>query len=138
MLPEAFCSLSAVPMYVLSLILKPVNIVVTSFVNLVSKIWASKTDDSEAISEDDFENIIDIVEDEGVLDEEQCDLLQNALDFDYSANGLIIPSKEQIDFVRADFEKDVRRIFENKVTIFSEEQMEELKKLNFIIRKGNL
>lgn len=50
---------------------------------------------------------------------------QNALDFDYSANGLIIPSKEQIDFIRADFEKDVRRIFDDKVTIFSEEQMEE-------------
>ncbi len=50
---------------------------------------------------------------------------QNALDFDYSANGLIIPTKEQIEFLRADFEKDVRTIFNNKVTIFSEEQMEE-------------
>lgn len=50
---------------------------------------------------------------------------KNALDFNYVANGLIIPSKEQIDFVRADFEKDVRRIFNDKVTIFSEEQMEE-------------
>lgn len=50
---------------------------------------------------------------------------QNALDFDYSANGLIIPTKEQIEFLRADFEKDVRTIFNNKVTIFSEEQMED-------------
>ena len=49
---------------------------------------------------------------------------QNALDFNYAANGLGIPSREQIEFLRADFEKDARRIFNNKVTIFSEEQME--------------
>ena len=49
---------------------------------------------------------------------------QNALDFDYSANGLNIPSREQVEFLRADFAKDARRMFNNKVTIFSEEQME--------------
>lgn len=81
-IPEIFCILSAVPIYVLSLILKPLTIIVMAIVNLASKLWQSGVTDSEAVSEDDFENIIDIVEDEGVLDEEQCDLLQNALDFD--------------------------------------------------------
>lgn len=80
--PEVFCTFAAIPIYIVSLILKPLNIVIMGFVNLVSKIWQKNADDSEAVSEDDFENIIDIVEDEGVLDEEQCDLLQNALDFD--------------------------------------------------------
>ena len=81
-MPEAFCVAFALPIYILSLILKPVNILVAAFVNLVSKLWQSGVSDVDAVSEDDFENIIDIVEDEGVLDEEQCDLLQNALDFD--------------------------------------------------------
>lgn len=81
-IPESFCVFSAMPIYVLSIILKPFNIVINAFMGLVSKLWKSKVVDTEAISEDDFENIIDIVEDEGVLDEEQCDLLQNALDFD--------------------------------------------------------
>lgn len=115
MLPEAFCSLSAVPMYVLSLILKPVNIVITGFVNLVSKIWASKTDDSEAISEDDFENIIDIVEDEGVLDEEQCDLLQNALDFDDVLAYEIITHRIDMDAIdiRDPYEVNLRKCEES-------------------------
>ncbi len=81
-MPEGFCVASALPIYILSVILKPLNFVVAKFVNLVSKLWQSGVSDSEAVSEDDFENIIEIVEDEGVLDEEQCDLLQNALDFD--------------------------------------------------------
>ncbi len=81
-MPEGYCVFAALPIYILSIILKPLNIVVTAFVGLVSKLWQSGVSDSEAVSEDDFENIIEIVEDEGVLDEEQCDLLQNALDFD--------------------------------------------------------
>ncbi|MBQ4119683.1 MAG: HlyC/CorC family transporter [Clostridia bacterium] len=81
-IPEVFCRFAAIPIYVLSVIFKPLNFVIMGFVNLVSKIWEKKADDSETVSEEDFENIIDIVEDEGVLDEEQCDLLQNALDFD--------------------------------------------------------
>ena len=67
-MPEAFCVIASLPIYVLSLILKPFNIVIGAFVGLVSKLWQSNVSDSEAVSEDDFENIIDIVEDEGVLD----------------------------------------------------------------------
>lgn len=80
--PELFCCFAAIPIYSLSIVFKPINFVIMGFVNLVSKIWEKNVDDSDAVSEEDFENIIDIVEDEGVLDEEQCDLLQNALDFD--------------------------------------------------------
>ena len=42
---------------------------------------------------------------------------QNALDFDYTKNGLMLPTKKQISVLREDFKKDV--------TIFSEEKMED-------------
>lgn len=81
-IPEAFCVFSAIPMYILKTVFTPVNVIIMWFVGIISKLWEKGVVDSEAVSEDDFESIIDIVEDEGVLDEEQCDLLQNALDFD--------------------------------------------------------
>lgn len=49
---------------------------------------------------------------------------KNALDFDYEKKGLKIPSEKQIEVIRKDFEKDVRKIFNNEVTIFSEKEME--------------
>lgn len=49
---------------------------------------------------------------------------QNALDFNYEQNGLIIPTKKQIDILRKDFRKDVNRIFNNETTIFEENEME--------------
>ncbi len=47
----------------------------------------------------------------------------NALDFNYQERGIIIPSNEFIKSLREDFKKDVNEIFENKVTIVSEEEM---------------
>ena len=97
--PETFCCFAAIPIYLLSIIFTPINFVIMGFVNLVSKIWEKNVDDSEAVSEEDFENIIDIVEDEGVLDEEQCDLLQNALDFDEVLAYEIITHRVDMDAI---------------------------------------
>ena len=37
----------------------------------------------------------------------------------------MLPTKKQISVLREDFKKDVNRFFENDVTIFSEEKMED-------------
>lgn len=113
-MPEGFCVMAALPIYILSWILKPLNIVVTGFVNVVSRLWQSGVSDSEAVSEDDFENIIEIVEDEGVLDEEQCDLLQNALDFDEVLAYEIITHRVDLEAldIRDPYEVNIKKCCE--------------------------
>lgn len=113
-MPESYCVFSALPIYILSCILKPLNIVVTGFVNLVSKLWKSGVSDADAVSEDDFENIIDIVEDEGVLDEEQCDLLQNALDFNEVLAYEIITHRVDLEAldIRDPYEVNIKKCCE--------------------------
>ena len=111
---EQFCVLTSVPIYILSVILKPVSWIIMGFVKLCSFMWKSNVSDSDAVSEDDFENIIDIVEDEGVLDEEQCDLLQNALDFDEVLAYEIITPRVDMDAldIRDPYEVNVKKISE--------------------------
>ncbi len=113
-LPEGYCIIAAVPIYVLSFILKPLNIFIVAFVNLVSKLWQSNVSDADAVSEDDLENIIDIVEDEGVLDEEQCDLLQNALDFDEVLAYEIITHRVDLEAldIRDPYEVNIKKCLE--------------------------
>ena len=106
---EQFCTAVAIPIYVLSLILKPVTLIMTGLIGLLSKLWESSIADPDAVSEDDFENIIDIVEDEGVLDEEQCDLLQNALDFDTVLAYEVITPRVDMDAI------DIRDPYETKI-----------------------
>lgn len=112
---EKFAITVAIPLYILIVIFTPINWVIMLFVNLVSKIWSKSTSDTEAVSADDLENIIDIVEEEGVLDEEQCDLLQNALDFDSIAAYEIITPRvdmEAID-IRDPYEVNIKTIIES-------------------------
>lgn len=111
---DKFAVAIAVPIYILSVILRPITAFMMLFVNLLSKMWSGIKTDADAVSEDDLENIIDIVEDEGVLDEEQCDLLQNALDFDdVLAYEIITPrvDMEAID-IRDPYEKNIEKILE--------------------------
>lgn len=113
-MPEQFCVISAIPIYILSVILRPITFIIDLFVKLCSHIWKDGVADSDSVSEDDFENIIDIVEDEGVLDEEQCDLLQNALDFDeVLAYEIVTPrvDMEALD-IRDPYEVNIRKIDE--------------------------
>lgn len=109
---EQFCKISAIPIYCLSVILKPVTWVILGIVGLASHLWKSGISDSEAVSQDDFENIIDIVEDEGVLDEEQCDLLQNALDFDDVLAYEIVTPRVDMDAIdiREPYEVNIKKI----------------------------
>lgn len=109
---EQFCLITAVPIYILSVILTPISWMINGFVKLCSFLWKSNIADTDAVSEDDFENIIDIVEDEGVLDEEQCDLLQNALDFDEVLAYEIITPRVDMDAldIRDPYEVNVRKI----------------------------
>ena len=112
---ESFSVAVAIPIYTLSVILRPITIIMMAFINLISKLWQSSVADPDAVSEDDFENIIDIVEDEGVLDEEQCDLLQNALDFDtVLAYEVVTPrvDMEAID-IHDLYEKNVKKILDS-------------------------
>ena len=112
--PEKFCIFAAVPIYILTLILKPFLFIVVKAVDFISKLWADKVSDSEAVSEEDLENIIDIVGDEGVLDEDEVDLLQNALDFEeVLAYQIITPrvDMEAID-IRDHYEINLKKILE--------------------------
>lgn len=112
---ENFCAFSAPIIYIISIVLKPLIALINLLVTLASKIWSGNESDSDAVSQDDFENIIDIVEDEGVLDEEQCDLLQNALDFDgVLAYQVITPrvDMEALD-IHDPYEINIRKILES-------------------------
>lgn len=89
---EKISLIIAVPLYALWIVLWPITWLFSMFINICSRLWRSSVTDSDAVSQDDLENMIEIAEDEGVLDEESCDLLQNALDFgDVLAYEIITP-----------------------------------------------
>lgn len=105
-MPETFSTLFAIPLYVLMIITKPIVMVVDAIVKLLSHLW-EKGVDNAPISKEELETILDTVEDEGVIDEEKCDLLQSAFDFNEVQAYEIITPRVDMTAIDADDEWDV-------------------------------
>ena len=109
-MPEKFAWLVAWPLRIIMIILSPLVWLVDKLMGLISKLWENKLPDGPNVTEDDLENIIETVEDEGVIDEETSDLLMSALDFDdVLAYEIITP---RVDIIAADIDDSFEEILE--------------------------
>ncbi|MDI9504499.1 MAG: HlyC/CorC family transporter [Clostridiales bacterium] len=98
---ERFAILVSLPLYFLCLVTRPLIYLVQAFLARLSRIWADDVIEN-VVTEEDIETMLETVEDEGVVDEDTCDLLQSALDFDdVSAYEIITP---RVDMVAVDIE----------------------------------
>ena len=71
----------------------------TGIVNLFSLLWRKPDEEDVTITEEELENILDTVEDEGIIDENQTDLLQSALEFtDLDAADILTPRIDVVAF----------------------------------------
>ena len=108
-MPETFSTFFAIPLYALMIITKPIVWVVDGMVWLVSRLWKNAVN-SAPISEEELETILDTVEDEGIIDEEKCELLQSAFDFNgVQAYEIITP---RVDMLAVDADGDREKILE--------------------------
>ncbi len=101
-MPETFATIFAIPLYILSIITKPLVIVVDASMKVISLLWKRGVDTSPSVTEEELETIIDTVEDEGVIDEDKCELIQSVFDFgDVQAYEIITP---RVDMLAIDIE----------------------------------
>ena len=90
---------SAVPLMVLMVLLFPAVLVTSWIVNLFGLIWRRKDGNEVTITEEEFENILDTAEDEGIIDESETELLQSALEFtDLDAGDILTPRIDVVGF----------------------------------------
>ena len=71
---EGFAKIAALPLRVLMVIFFPLVWLTTLIVDTMSVLWRKSEEEDVTITEEEFENILDTVEDEGVIDETQTDL----------------------------------------------------------------
>jgi len=108
---DTIARVSAWPLMILMVLLFPAVIVTTGIVNLFSKLWTPKEGRKVTITEEEFENILDTVEDEGVIDENETELLQSALEFsDMDAWDILTPRVDVIGFEVNDSLEEILRI----------------------------
>ena len=96
---EAITRLAAWPLLILMILFSPLVFLTTGIVNLFSLLWRNPDEEDVTITEEELENILDTVEDEGIIDENQTDLLQSALEFtDLDAADILTPRIDVVAF----------------------------------------
>ena len=98
----------AYPTKILTIILFPLVWIVMSLVNLLSALWGKDSENQPTVTEDELSSIIETVEEEGVIDEEQSELLQSAIDFGDTTVEEIM--KPRIDMVAFDINDELNEI----------------------------
>lgn len=92
-LPDTISFIFVWPIYILSIIIFPIAIVFESFGKLIDILFRGKKDDQ--FTEEDFENVVEKVSDEGLLEEEQSEIIQSALEFvDTNVKEVLTPREK--------------------------------------------
>lgn len=108
---DRFARFAAWPLLVLMLLFFPVVWVTTGIVDLFSLIWRKKDGADVTITEEEFETILDTAEDEGVIDENETELLQSALEFtDMDAGDILTPRIDVVGFEIGDSREAILKV----------------------------
>ena len=99
----------AIPTRVLTVLLSPFVFIVMALLFVLRKMWGTdRKDDEPTVTEEELVSIIDTVEEEGVINEGQGELLQSTLDFsDTSIEKIMTP---RIDVTAINMDDDPEKI----------------------------
>lgn len=101
---------ASVPLMVLMVLFFPAVVITSGVVKFFSILWRKNDGPDVTITEEEFENILDTAEDEGIIDENETELLQSALEFtDLDATDILTP---RVDVVGFEIHDDLEHILQ--------------------------
>lgn len=101
----------SLPLKILIIILKPIIFVINKFVNLIAKPFIKKNEE-DIITDDELIEMVETIEEEGVINERQGDLLKSAIEFtDTTVYEIMTP---RVDIFALDIDEDNNDIYYSK------------------------
>lgn len=106
-IPDTISYIVTIPIYILMIVLYPIVILFELLGKLIDKIFKSKANSD--ITEEEFENAVEKVTNDGILEEEQNEIIQSALDFtDTTVKEVFTPANKM-------FALDIRNLTNEKL-----------------------
>ncbi len=110
----------AIPTRILTVILSPFVFIVMAILFVLRKIWGTdRKDDEPTVTEEELVSIIDTVEEEGVINEGQGELLQSTLDFSDTTIEKIMTPRIDVTAIDVDDEPEQIEALLSDMTQFS-------------------
>lgn len=108
---ESFSTLMAAPLSAFMFIITPLIFIFTGIKKLATKIVGNGSD-APSVTEEELKYIIDEIKDEGVLEEQESDLVRSALDFDEKTiNKILVPRVSVAAVEISDSIEEIRDLF---------------------------
>lgn len=104
--PNVLSRILVYPIYGLSIILYPLVLLFRGLLWIVKKIFKAKEDDV-ILDEEDFQDIVDSIEEQGLIEKEESEIIQSAVEFDDMKVKQVMCKKENI--VALDYEKKLSK-----------------------------
>lgn len=111
--PERFCLFISYPLWGLMVLFTPLVWLLVKLKNLVILIFGGKND-QPSMTEEELKLMIDEIEDEGVFDESESDLVKSAIEFsDISVSEILIP---RVNIAAVEIDDDIESIKEKFIS----------------------
>lgn len=112
------------PIRVLTYILYPIVFVVMAFIRLISRLWKPK-EPQPTVREEELSSLIDTVEEEGVIDEDQGELLQSTIEFPDTTVDEILTPRIYMTYIDIDDDpEEIERVIDgskySRIPVFEE------------------
>jgi len=109
--PEEFAMFSAPILYVFEIIFTPLTLIFEGWKKLVNKIF--RLDKKRpSMTEEEFSIIVDDIADEGILDENEAEIIQNTIKFtDTKVENVMTKAQEITSVLISDSMKDIKKTF---------------------------
>ena len=119
-LSEGFAKMAAYPVIVLMVLFFPLVWISSLIVKGINYIFRKRDGQEVTVTEEELENILDTAEEEGVMEENETELLQSALEFtDMDAADILTPRIDVVGFEVGDsIEKVLEVISETQFSRF--------------------
>lgn len=93
--PNTISKICIYPLYILSWILLPIALIFRGLLWVVKKIFKAKDDDT-VMDEEDFQDIVDSIEEQGLIEKEESNIIQSAVEFDDMKVKQVMCARENI------------------------------------------
>lgn len=104
-IPDTLSKIFIYPIFGLMMILFPITLAFEALTKLIEKTF--KVKEEVQFNEEDFENVVEKVSDEGILEEEQSDIIQSALEFaDTNVKEVLTPRNKIFALNIRDLDKE--------------------------------
>lgn len=126
---NGFAAFISFPLKIVQYIVSPLVWVVTKLVNKASSIWTPE-EVEDSVTDEELVDIVETIEEEGVIDEDKSDLIISAIEFaDIDAYEIMVPRVDVVGINIEDSEEEIMNdlsIFNHSIVPVYKENLDEI------------